>query len=185
MGFNLGFKGLKFREGSTAQASCYMIHVWVPDAMTSRCYSFSFSTLHLRHIHVKKTNTLSLISDLTVRMCLTPCKIFEWAEFEDRTAVLKKILVLCEWHHAKWWTDIHSVHTTHQTYGTYYNIYLTISFLFPFKVLIRSSLSIFTDSENLLRTKRNWKHKNLGTTVFTAFTVFIYYLLFTVFIYCI
>ena len=176
---------LKFREGSTAQASCYIIHVSVPDAMTSQCYDFSFPTLRLRHIHVKKTNSRSLISDLIVRMCLTPCKIFEWAEFEDRTAVLKKILVLCEWHHAKWWTDIHSVHTTHQTYGTYYNIYLTISFLFPFKVLIRSSLSIFTDSENLLRTKRNWKHKNLGTTVFTAFTVFIYYLLFTVFIYCI
>ena len=33
---------LKFREGSTAQASCYIIHVSVPNAMTARCYDFSF-----------------------------------------------------------------------------------------------------------------------------------------------
>jgi len=33
---------LKFREGFTAPASCYIVHVSVPDAMTSRCYDFYF-----------------------------------------------------------------------------------------------------------------------------------------------
>jgi len=51
---------LKYPEGSTVQASCYIIHVSVPDAMTSRGYGFSFSTLRLRYIHVKKTQKLQL-----------------------------------------------------------------------------------------------------------------------------
>ena len=41
--------------------------------------------------------------------------------------------------------------------------YLAIFFLFTFKVLFRILLSIFIDSENLLHTKREWKHENLET----------------------
>ena len=54
---------LSLREGSTAQASCYIIHVTVPDAMTSLCYEsceFHWNKRRLRHIHVNTQTIVTL-----------------------------------------------------------------------------------------------------------------------------